>query len=389
MDTMSQVARHTLPPRVAYADGVVYASQGRLFALSAEDGRMVTEYDIHSHQAVAVVEGVIYAGVTTKNECGDLFSAYQATDAATGACVWTAPVHGRPYFAPLVTEDSVLVAVVEGTLYSLDRATGQLRWRYRPHGFHIAGPVMAGGVAYFSPVVNEPEAAFVYALDASSGRLMWRAGLPATTHTRLAVHRDSLYAAAPNGGGLLALDRHTGARLWWRPPVADPVSCPVVTEGILSLVCARTRFDPAALAASSSDTLPDPFTRSVELIGMRAEDGGLLWEQPIGSGDGVTHAGEPSAGAALFCVGADDGALYAFDSRTGAPRWTCTSGGEQTSEALVVNGTVYFGASDGNVYALSAATGELRWRAFTSMDLYAVVRLSAGPLSLDRAGDLP
>jgi outer membrane protein assembly factor BamB len=85
-----QVTKHTLPPRLAYADGVVYASQGRLYALDASDGRIVRDYDLHSSLDFSVVAGVIYADATAKDANGEYTFSYQATNAACGALRWRA-----------------------------------------------------------------------------------------------------------------------------------------------------------------------------------------------------------------------------------------------------------------------------------------------------------
>lgn len=371
------VTRHTLPPRLAYAAGVVYASQGKLYALDATDGHGIRDYDLHSYLALTVVDDVIYTGTTTKDASGEYAYSYQATSAATGAPIWNAPVHGRPYYAPLVSDTGVLVAVVEATLYSLDRRTGIWRWRYPTEGFLGAAPVVADGMVYLSPVVNKPGTAYAHALDAATGQPRWRMGLPATTSHRLAVYGDTVYATMPNDGGLLALDRRGGARQWWQPLVSQPASTPVALDDAIYVVCSHSRFDPGIWEAAPDDgPLPNPYVLSAVLVAMRADDGSLLWERPIGAGRGVAHAGEPVAGAnGTIFVGADDGALYAYDATTGAPRWRYQTEGDKVSGPLPVGDNVYIGASDGYVYALDTAAGALRWRAFTSTAIYSVTSL--------------
>lgn len=371
----SHVTKHTLPPRLAHADGVVYASQGRLYTLDANDGRVVREYEIRCSQlALSVVEGVIYTGVTAKVANGEYAFAYQATSAASGALLWSSPVQGRPYYAPLVIGDTVLVAVVEGTLYALDRATGRVRWRWRPDGWLAAAPVVSDGLVYVSPVVNQPDPAFVYALDVATGRLLWRTGLPETAGQRLAVHGDSLYAVIPNGGGLIALDRRDRAELWRQPLEGQPSSAPVVTNDAVYLVCARSRFNPAAWEDVPDDggALPDPYAHSAVLVAVRAQDGAPHWERAIGAEGVVTHAGEPVAAGEAIYVGASDGALYAFDATSGAARWRTQTGGDLLSTPTVMGDTVCVGASDGYVYALDTATGQERWRTFTRTGMYTV-----------------
>jgi serine/threonine-protein kinase len=242
-----------------------------------------------------------------------------------------------------------------------------------------------GGMLYVSPVVNDPNQAFVYALDASSGWQRWYRGLPESSSERLAVHSDALYVVMPNGGGLLALDRRLGVPAWRQPLEALPVSAPVALDDTVYLVASRTRLNPRVLEDFPDDAtaLPDPYPRSVVVVAMRAEDGTKRWEQSIGVEGAVTHAGEPVIGGAeTIYVGANDGALYAFDATTGAPRWRYQTGGDQVSTPLIAGESAYVGASDGYVYALDAATGVLRWRAFTSTDVYGAASMRVGSLHI-------
>lgn len=99
----------------------------------------------------------------------------------------------------------------------------------------------------------------------------------------------------------------------------------------------------------------------------------------VGANDGALHAYNRTTGASLWTastdgaapsspawagntvyVGAANGSLYAFRESDGARLWRATTGGA-TSSPVVSGSTVYVGSNDGRLYALDASTGALRW----------------------------
>ncbi|RKX53469.1 MAG: hypothetical protein DRP50_05855 [Thermotoga sp.] len=64
-----------------------------------------------------------------------------------------------------------------------------------------------------------------------------------------------------------------------------------------------------------------------------------------------------------ICFGADNGWLYALDSKSGKLRWKYKTGGAIRSTPAVDNsdGTIYFGSNDGNLYAMDP-DGSLKWK---------------------------
>src|SRR5947199_8318118 len=59
--------------------------------------------------------------------------------------------------------------------------------------------------------------------------------------------------------------------------------------------------------------------------------------------------------------------VYAFDAATGAPEWSQSTGGQDTSSVTVWNGTVYVGTlTDHALHTFDAATGDPGWSFHTS-----------------------
>ena len=110
-------------------------------------------------------------------------------DTDSGRERWRFYTEGPVRFAPVCWRESVFVASDDGHLYSLDLENGSLRWKFRAVPSHRrifgnrrlisawplrGGPVVHDGVLYFAAGVWSFEGVFVYALDASSGKVRWR-----------------------------------------------------------------------------------------------------------------------------------------------------------------------------------------------------------------------
>lgn len=178
-------------------------------------------------------------------------------DADSGKVVWTAKTGGYCHSSPLVTRKMVYVGSADGHLYAFDRATGASRWRVALPGPVYASPAIAGDVVFIAnvgaffgfdadsgkqrwrtpmPPSNTPFAqsvaatdgrvfvqgcwdSHVYALDARTGRQLWRQACQERTFAFSPaigspwIDRGSVYIVA-NGNGLFRFDLRTGEKMW-------------------------------------------------------------------------------------------------------------------------------------------------------------------------------
>ncbi len=87
----------------------------------------------------------------------------------------------------------------------------------------------------------------------------------------------------------------------------------------------------------------------------------LKWKSRIPSGT-ITYSAAAVAGGLVYAGTNTSGVVYAFDTRTGAIRWSFQTGGKNVwAGPSVAGGIVYVGADDQNLYALDAVSGAKVW----------------------------
>ena len=89
-----------------------------------------------------------------------------------------------------------------------------------------------------------------------------------------------------------------------------------------------------------------------------AASGRLLWSQSTG---GYVYA-SPAIWRRLILVGSYDHSFYALDAATGDVRWRFRANGPISGSASVIAGVVYFSTFAERTYALDAARGRELWR---------------------------
>ncbi len=244
----------------------------------------------------------------------------------------------------------------------------RLRWSYQtrePNRYwwpkSCSPPAVANGVVYVAESVTAFHEAWgnVFAIEANTGAPLWvnyissnDVGMPAVADG--VVYVASKYLGFPYlaGGGITALDAHTGARLWdygGEYPVGfDAQTSSTVAKG--AVYVGGCGLKDQGLVCG--------------LYALNATTGALLWEYPIMDVYALFSSPAVANGAVYFGFFSynGDNALIALNASTGALLWKYTTGPYfAVNSPAVANGVVYFGSSDG-VYALNAATGALLWK---------------------------
>lgn len=199
----------------------------------------------------------------------------------------------------------------------------------------VAPPVAAGDTVYASvPRSDEPDTAYIVALDANSGDERWRRS-SGDELRRFAIRDGTLFAVNwPNH--VAAYHADSGNRLWQRDVKEQMVLAPTATK--------------------RSVLVPD----RTSVTALDSRDGSVRWR--------FRHDGNATEGAAAVAEGrvfvlsdAIEGSLYALDAETGTERWSVPLSGEGTP--VVADGVVYVSnLSSTEIVAVDAKTGTVRWR---------------------------
>ncbi len=168
------------------------------------------------------------------------------------------------YAQPAVVGGRVFVGSGSGKVYSLDAATGCTYWSFDA-GMGVRTAISIGkSAAYFGDL-----AANVYAVDVSSGKLIWKAhvddhpiaritGSPVLFEGRLYVPVASVeeasamsptYECCKFRGSIVALDAATGKQIWKSYSVTDPPKPTKKTKAGVQL------YGPAGAAIWSAPTI--------------------------------------------------------------------------------------------------------------------------------------
>jgi outer membrane protein assembly factor BamB len=279
---------------------------------------------------------------------------------------WTADA-GLGYATPLLVGDRVFLFARQGqaeSMTALDAGTGRQLWRT---GYE-ATFTMNSGAARHGPGPKSTPAfsngrifsigmtGVVSAFDAATGKLVWQkpAGDVAplfTTHAFSPLVEGSLvifHLGGHDQGALTAFDTATGEERWRWAGDGPAYGSPVIAEieGTRQLITLTQR----------------------RLVSLDAANGTLLWELPYTT-PSVTNAQTPNVVGNRVLIGDSGHPIQAFDITRKDGRWTATVAWENTdarlelSTALLVQGTLY-GLSvrnAGQYFAIDAKTGKTLW----------------------------
>ncbi len=171
--TQRWIASSPTPPQLAFA---------------GEDGRVIEGLELRNRVRfddvfhVAIVGGRVFFGSSVD---GRVYCRNLQTGAEEWAFFTDAPVR----LAPMVVDGRVFIGSDDGHAYCLDAATGKLLWKLRagPNDERILArgrmisrwPVRTGvlvddGKAYFGAGIFPHENVFVYAVEAATGKVLWK-----------------------------------------------------------------------------------------------------------------------------------------------------------------------------------------------------------------------
>jgi outer membrane protein assembly factor BamB len=180
---------------VAFAGGTIFAGSydGRLYALDARTGRLRWAAGNGGlgglYATPSVARGRVFVGSTD----GHVY----AFSASSGRPLWSLRTGSFVYSPVALAGGSAFVGSYDHRLYALSQATGRIRWTFAA-GAPISGaPTVLDGLVYFSTCGScstyeeNPRARRTFALDARTGKVVWR--FPDGEYSPVIADRERLY----------------------------------------------------------------------------------------------------------------------------------------------------------------------------------------------------
>jgi outer membrane protein assembly factor BamB len=239
---------------------------------------------------------------------------------AHGQTLWSVPLPGASFDAPLLTPDTVVVPASRfeasgdtGACVALDRASGAVRWRFALAHTGAVAVTRSG-----SRVLCATRDGWVVALDLTTGAVDWKMSIAPGSRPGTASISDETALTVDDATGIVAfvdqvmghwrlelLDVNTGARRGSGDLGAgDPPSAPVgLGAGRIGLA-----------AASPAEVL---------VYDLRSEH--LVTRVPLSAPAGFDPASVPLWTAGLFVVAGRAGNISAVDVARRRVRWTAAS----------------------------------------------------------------
>jgi outer membrane protein assembly factor BamB len=312
------------------------------------------------------------------------------------AQVWRAKAGRRYTGRVVVAGETIYAGSVDRKVYAVDLASGQLRWSSRLGGLIGGGVLVVGDTVYAAS--GRPEGK-VYALDAHTGRRLWRT-TTGTVSAPLALV-DGILVAETQRGEVFGLDPAAGTVRWRRIvgfsriPAVPADSGTLVVATIDSLFRLNARDGKVVRRARSPGAIVSPWLEHRGLLVAGTTDSSVV---AIAPGDlrprwraalDAPVLGTPAAQGDTLYAASRRGTLYriAPDSvPVAAPiaelDWPVTS------SVTVLDNLVLLGGADGTLRALRV-DGSEAWRVQLSWPVeLGPLPLADGMVAVGGDGDL-
>lgn len=316
------------------------------------------KWTFHTHGEVvsspAIVDGVVYVG----SNDGNLY----AIDQETGAKKWAFATQGRIPSSPAVDHGLVYFGSYDGNFYAVDTATGKLRWKFAnagerrftathlhgsipaaeampdPFDVYLSSPALWSGAVYFGSGDGN-----VYSLDAATGTLKWKFHTGDVVHASPAIADGKLYIGSWDSF-FYALDAASGKELWRFKTGEDPdthnqvgiQSSATVANGMVYFGCRDSNF-----------------------YALDGATGAKRWTFN-NKGSWVIVSPVVQAGKVYFAT-SDTALLHILDAQTGAPVDSLKFHWPIFASPAIAGNTLYLAGQDGKLAAVDLATRKVAW----------------------------
>ncbi len=256
--------------------------------------------------------------------------------------------YGRVVAQPVVGGSRIFTMDSQDIVMAFDEKTGDRLWQFDPQPKDADDATYGGGVAVADDRVYVGTGyAQVLALDAKTGKEIWRVPVSAPIHSPPTVAAGRVFVVTvENELDVLAAD--DGRKLWTHNGLPEPA-------GLAG----------GAAPAVAGDVVVVPYS-SGEIYALRIENGRPLWSdslaasQPVGALSSLADIrGAPVIDRDRVLAISHSGLMVSIDLRTGDRIWEQDIGGVHAP--WVAGDFIYVLSADDELLCLTRTDGRVRW----------------------------
>ena len=265
--------------------------------------------------------------------------------------LWSRKLSGGVMSHLLLDGQNLLVSAMDGSVWALDKGTGEVLWRAQTGGYCHSSPRASEGRV----VVGSADGG-VYAVARDTGALLWKAQTGGPVYAS-AAFAHGMAVIASGDGSVYGLEAATGRLAWKYTMPASPSAfsqSPAATDGERVFIGAWDKH----------------------LYAVNAADGSVAWRTACTDKSFAYSPaiGGPAVGLGRVFVPSNDNGLWAIDAATGKVLWRATTAGDKFgySSPCLVEDRVFIGClgDNGEARCVSAADGKEIWCAKVGSVIY-------------------
>jgi outer membrane protein assembly factor BamB len=279
---------------------------------------------------------------------GSYDSTFYSLDENTGKVHWKFRTGGQIGSTAAILDERIYFFSSDGKLYCLDKTRGTMLWNFKTFGgalpdrrydwpdYYQSSPAIADGKVYFGAGDGR-----VYALDASSGKVLWSYQTGDVVHTKPAISEEKLLIGSFDGF-MYCLNRESGALVWRFKttghryfPRGEINGNPVVHRKKVIFGARDYNLYAVDLEAGYCHWIKTfPFG----------------WALPVTPNDTVLYVGT-----------SDDRILLAVNEESGQIQWRKNLGFNNFAAMSLHGKSGYTGTLNGKLFSIDLNTGDIRW----------------------------
>ena len=312
---------------------VIGSLDKRVFFINALSGKNLSVQKVYSSVSTSAC-GQTDVRRTTTRLGGDDATVYFGLDRGketffarnlrSGQTLWEKKL-GDLTSSPTLSGDKIFVGTSNGTLWALNKITGEKIWEFNTKSSIFSTPACNDSsssatdeeMIYFGSTDG-----YLYALRSDSGSVKWKFKADGGIYSSPAIKNGMIFFGSVDGC-LYALNLIDSSLVWKFQTQADIYSSPAVTESLVYI--------------GSND---------YNMYAVNQQTGELIWKFKT---EGLIHSSPIAVGDKLF-FGSYDGNFYVLNRFTGKLLWKYQTKGMISSSPAYYDGKIYIASEDGFLY---------------------------------------